>query len=230
MKKLSKLVSKVAVMQSKATRKLLKKSASDHAREAARFREDSLREGARLTEAGVQIYKDSHPIYEELILPLLNQAVQIANKYGFNVLYQTQTPTPEMPEYTHAFASANSKTITPTMQGCIDLIHSRPTVKRNSDGTLIHTTPEKPFANETARELMAQMLYEQRVKEKGYVRWVPRGNSTMQDQARDTVRRMFAQATPAPVSDTASSAPVSVGAHAEHAKDCDVHQGKRCDC
>lgn len=203
MKKLSKLVSKVAVMQSKATRKLLKKSASDHAREAARFREDSLREGARLAEAGVQVYKDSHPIYEELILPLLNQAVQIANKHGFNVLYQTQTPTPEMPEYTHAFASANSKTITPTMQGCIDLIHSRPTVKRNSDGTLIHTTPEKPFANDTARELMAQLLYESWAEERLYVPWVPGGNSTMQDHARQEVLQALAQATPAPASDTA---------------------------
>lgn len=229
---MKKLTSKVKVLEAKALRRLHKKSAADHARQAAKFREDSMKLGAQLSVAGASIYSKHHPVYEELVLPLLNQAAQIANKYGFNVLYQTHTPLPGEPNYTHAIGSMNSETITPTMQACVDLIQTRPAIKVK-DGMVIPASREKPFANATAIERMARLLYESWAKESGYVAWVPGGNSMKQDEARMTVRRELARTVPAEKSDTDSSknvGPVSIGAHSEHSSDCDVHQGKRCDC
>lgn len=185
---MKKLTSRVRILEAKATRRLHKKSATNHARQAAKFRMDSLKLGCDLAGVGESPYKTSHPVYDELILPLLNQAAQIANKYGFNTLYQTQTPLPEMPNFTHMLGAADSRTISTTMKAQLDLIHSRPETKIDKNGKPMNITQETPFANETAIELMAQMLYETWAEERGYVPWVPRGNSTMQDQARQQVR------------------------------------------
>jgi hypothetical protein len=201
---MKKLTSKIKILEAKALRKLHKKSASEHARQAAKFREDSMKLGAMVHQTGENIYKIDHPVYVELVQPLLMQATQIANKYGFNVLYQTHTPLPGMPLYSAVIGSIDSKTVTPTMQGCIDFIKSRPEAKINKDGTPMVTTVEKPFANDTAIEVMAMLLYEEWVEEAGYVEWVPGGNSDRQENARRFVRQALAAANPAPASDTDS--------------------------
>lgn len=195
---MKKLTNKVRILEAKATRRLHKKSAADHARQAAKFRMDSLKLGCELAQVGESPYKASHPVYEELILPLLNQAVQIANKYGFNTLYQTQTPVEGMPNYTHMLGAADSSTISETMKAQLDLIHSRPETKIDKHGKPMAVTQETPFANETAIELMAQVLYESWAEERGYVPWVKGGNSTMQDQARSEIRTALKPPMPTP--------------------------------
>ncbi|UKL14996.1 hypothetical protein hairong_091 [Pseudomonas phage hairong] len=199
---MKKLTSKVKVLEAKALRKLHKRQAADHARQAAKFRYDSMKLGCELAMAGENIYKNNHPVYDELILPLLNQAVQIANKYGFNTVFQTQTPVPEMPNFTHMLGAADSRTISPTLQGCLDFINSRPEAKIDKNGKPMVTGEEKPFANAIAIERMAQLLYESWAEERGYVAWVPGGNSTKQDEARMAVRRELARTVPAEKSDT----------------------------
>lgn len=200
---MKKLTTKVQKLEAKALRKLHKKSAADHARQANKFREDSMKLGAQLTVSGDLIYKTDHPVYDELILPLLNQAVQIANKYGFNTLFQTQTPLPGMPNYTHMIGSSDSRTISPTLKGCIELVQSRPEAKMNKDGTTMLTTEEKPFANDTAIELMAQMYYESwEESDPEFMKWVSGGNSIKQDQARQEVRARLRHTPPAVKSDT----------------------------
>lgn len=199
---MKKLASKAKVQEAKDLRKLHKRDASDHARLAAKAREQSMKLGAQLTVVGEGVYKLGHPVYEELIQPLLNQAAQIGSKYGFNTLFQTQTPLPGMPNYTHTIGAADSRTISTTMQGCIDLISSRPELKIDKHGNPIQTSKEKPFANEAAREVMAQLLYESWADEREYTAWVPGGNSTMQDEARMQIRLALAQVKPAEKSDT----------------------------
>lgn len=198
---MKKLTSKVKVLEAKALRKLHKRSAADHARQAAKFREDSMKLGAQLSVAGEHIYKADHPVYDELILPLLHQASQIASKYGFNTLFQTQTPLPDMPHFTHMIGSASSETISPTMQGQLEYIQSRPIAKINKDGTPMITTAEKPFANDTAVECMAKAIYAQWEGQPGFEKWVDRGNSMNQDKARQ-IARLALREQPAEKSDT----------------------------
>lgn len=141
-----KLTNKVRILEAKSLRKLHKKSASDHARQAAKFREDSLKLGCQLAQAGDNPYKKGtdHPVYAELILPLLQQASQIGAKYGFNTLFQVQTPIEGMPEFTHALGSINSKTVSPTMKACVDLIEKRPLIG-NKGGELISEPRTEPL-------------------------------------------------------------------------------------
>lgn len=185
---MKKLTSKVRILEAKATRRLHKKSAADHARQAAKFRMDSLKLGCELAGVDESPYKASHPVYEELILPLLSQATQIANKYGFNTLYQTQTPIEGMPNYTHMLGAVDNKTVSATMKAQLDLIHSRPETKIDKHGKPMNVTQETPFANETAIELMAKTIHQQWADQLGYLKWVDGGNAIKQDEARSIAR------------------------------------------
>jgi hypothetical protein len=123
---MKKFVDKVSRLEGKAKRKLLQKQAREHDRQARKFRQDAMKLGCELAVAGENLYNKHHPVYEELIMPLLDEAARLANKYGFNVLYQTHTPLPGQPMYSHAIGSMDSRTVTPTMKACVDLIQARP--------------------------------------------------------------------------------------------------------
>lgn len=143
---MKKLTNKVRILEAKSLRKLHKKSASDHARQAAKFREDSLKLGCHLAQAGENPYKSGtdHPVYAELILPLLQQAAQIGAKHGFNVLFQVQTPLEGFPHFTHCIGSMNEETVSPTMKGCVELIQARPAYVRKG-GQLVAEPRTEPL-------------------------------------------------------------------------------------
>lgn len=125
---MKKLEDKVSRLEGKAKRKLLQKQSREMERQARKFREDSMKIGASLSVAGERIY-DDHPVYVELIEPLLREAARIATKYGFNCLYQTHTPIPGHERYTSAIGAFDEETMTPTMKGCVELIKQRPQIK-----------------------------------------------------------------------------------------------------
>lgn len=148
---MKKLTNKVRILEAKSLRKLHKKSASDHARQAAKFREDSLKLGCHLAQAGENPYKSGtdHPVYAELILPLLQQAAQIGAKYGFNCLFQVQTPIEGMPEFTHCIGNMNSETVSPTMKACVELIEKRPLIGRKGDDLITKARTEPLLKSDT---------------------------------------------------------------------------------
>ena len=124
---MKKLTNKVRILEAKATRRLHKKSAADHARQAAKFRMDSLKLGCELAQVGSNPYKTVHPVYDELIQPLLMQAAEIGKKYGFNMLFQVHTPMPGMERFTSCIGSLDKEKLTPTMAECVKIIEATPT-------------------------------------------------------------------------------------------------------
>lgn len=131
------LISKVEKMEAGAKRTLVKKQAKKLEHQAAKFREDSLKLSSQLTVAGRNIYKSGkHPVYEELIEPLLERAAGIANFYGFNALFQVQTPVEGMPHFTSCLGTIDSDTVSPTMKGCVELIEKRPVIGKVGDSLI----------------------------------------------------------------------------------------------
>lgn len=125
---MKKLEDKVKKHEAKARRTLAKRQANKLSKQAARFRADALTAGCQATQMGMKIYK-THPVYEELIEPLLKEAAGIAAQAGFDILYQTRTPMPDNPNFTSCLGSfANRNNLTPTMKGCVDLIKARPSL------------------------------------------------------------------------------------------------------
>jgi hypothetical protein len=97
--------------------------------QATKFHEDALRAGCKLNQLGASPYKDKHPAYEELVLPLLEQASRLCAVLGFDVLFQVRTPIPGEPNFTACVAGfQNEKSLTPTMKAQIDLIQQRPVI------------------------------------------------------------------------------------------------------
>lgn len=119
----------VAKHERRAKRTLAKKQAKKLEHQAAKFREDALKLGLELQLDGSKIYKVSHPAYEEMILPLLERAASYAQFYGFNALFQVQTPLPSAPLFTNCLGTIDSNTASPTMLGCIELIEKRPVME-----------------------------------------------------------------------------------------------------
>lgn len=172
----------------KAKRSLVKKEAAKYAGIARKFRADSLKLGVKLCAGGTQIYRFSHPVYEEFIQPLLEEAEKIAKKNGFNVLFQVQTPMETMPYFTSCLASIDMSSASPTMKDCVELIQSRPVAKLDSKGEPIYTEKEKPLFNETTIELAAKAIYAQWKDEHGFVEWFDGGNSNKQVMARSIAK------------------------------------------
>ncbi|ATW58030.1 hypothetical protein CNR34_00097 [Pseudomonas phage nickie] len=126
---MKKLTDKVKIHESKALRTLSRRQARKLAAQAAKHRCDAMKHGANATVAGGKIYTKHHPIYEELILPLLEEATRIASNAGFDILLQVRTPLISEPNFTHAIGGfQDEKNLTPTMKGCIDLIRKRPSL------------------------------------------------------------------------------------------------------
>lgn len=122
---MKKLEDKVKKHECKAKRTLLRRQSVKLSKQAAKFRFDALKQGCLATEAGSKIYTKHHPVYEELILPLLEEAKKIALEYGFDIMFQTRTPIPGAENFTHGIVGIQGEP-TPTMQACLDLIKARP--------------------------------------------------------------------------------------------------------
>lgn len=131
---MKKLERTIEVHSLRAKRALLLKQARKLEAEAAKFRADACEAGCQLTGMGEDIYND-HPIYHDMVYPYLKKARHASVVFGFDALYQTRTPLPGCPDFTHAIAGI-IKDPTPAMKGCLDLIMSRPTVTINKDGTV----------------------------------------------------------------------------------------------
>lgn len=147
---MKKLETKVAKLEAKAKRLLLKKEAKRLERAAAKFRKDALKIGADLEVSGTRVYQAVHPVYQDMILPLLEEAARIANLYGFNALYQTHTPMPGVEQFTSVLGSIDSRNVTPTMKSCVDLIQKRPVIARTRGGLITETQEEPPAKSDNA--------------------------------------------------------------------------------
>ena len=127
------LENKVAKHEAKAKRTLARRQAKKLLLQATRFRCDALTAGYHAQQLGAKVYS-KHPVFEELILPLLEEAARIAANAGFDILYQTRTPVDGEPNFTHAFGGfKDEKSLTPTMKACVDLIKERPVIN-GTDG------------------------------------------------------------------------------------------------
>ena len=132
---MKKLEDKVRRHEEKAKRTLARRQAVKLSKQAAKFRQDAFDAGKRASGMGAKIYGVNHPVYEDLIQPLLKEAAEIAAKYGFDVLYQTRTPIPGSPNYTACLGSfADNNNLTPTMKTCVDLIKARPSLSGDDIG------------------------------------------------------------------------------------------------
>lgn len=191
------LEEKAVIVDFKAKRRLAVKQAVKLEKQAAKFRMDALKYGCELAQRKVQVYKEAHPAYGDRVLPLLHKAASIAGEYGFDILFQTRTPMPGMPDYTSALGGfADEENLTPTMKACVDLVKSSRKVHIDADGVVRLNKINFPVANDEAVEGMAQVIYEQWAHKNGYVAWVPGGNSDMQGEARRLARAVVTRAEP----------------------------------
>lgn len=118
---------KLKKAEQRAIRSGAKREAKKLAKQAAKFRADALAAGIALHQMGNHPYTKHHPVYEEMILPLLEEAAKIASNAGFDVLFQVRTPLSTEPNFTHAIGGfQDEKNLTPTMKAQVDLIRARP--------------------------------------------------------------------------------------------------------
>lgn len=124
---MKKLEDKVKKHEEKAKRTLARRQAVKLGKQATKFRTDAMMAGLTATKLGAKVYNTRHPIYEDLIEPLLKEAATIAAKAGFDILYQTRTPIPDSPNLTVCLGSfSDPNGLTPTMKAQVDLIKARP--------------------------------------------------------------------------------------------------------
>lgn len=191
------LEEKAKIVDLKAKRRLAIKQAVKLEKQAAKFRQDSLKFGCELAMKGVHIYKEDHPVYGDMILPLLHKAAGIAGAHAFDILFQTRCPMPNLPDFTSALgAFADENKLTPTMKGCVDLVKASRRVHVDATGAVRLNEVNFPVANDEAVEGMARVIYEQWAHKNGYIPWVPGGNSDMQKEARRLARAVVTRAEP----------------------------------
>lgn len=138
------LDTKMKKAEQRAIRSGAKRQAKKLALQAGKFRADALAAGIKQTELGATIYTKHHPIYEEMILPLLEEAAKIASNAGFDILMQVRTPLSTEPNFTHAIGGFQDEdNLTPTMKAQVDLIRARP-VLGGDKGFPEMKTPAEP--------------------------------------------------------------------------------------
>lgn len=114
------------------------------AKQAGKFRCDALAAGMKMSNLGGKCpYAKHHPVYEELIMPLLEEAANIAANAGFDILIQVRTPLEGAPDFTQAIGGFQDENkLTETMKGCVDLIKARPVLGGTPFGDVKSTPPE----------------------------------------------------------------------------------------
>ncbi|UIS24656.1 hypothetical protein S21ZY_094 [Pseudomonas phage ZY21] len=118
---------KLKKAEQRAIRSGAKREAKKLAKQAGKFRADALAAGLQLHQMGARPYNKHHPVYEEMVMPLLEEAARIASNAGFDVLLQVRTPLHTEPNFTHCIGSfQDDKNLTPTMKAQVDLIRARP--------------------------------------------------------------------------------------------------------
>jgi hypothetical protein len=118
---------KMKKAEQRAIRSGAKREAKKLAKQAGKFRADALAAGLKLHEMGAVPYTKHHPVYEEMIMPLLEEAAKIASNAGFDILLQVRTPLHSEPNFTHAIGGfQDENNLTPTMKAQVDLIRARP--------------------------------------------------------------------------------------------------------
>ena len=138
------LDTKMKKAEQRAIRSGAKRQAKKLAAQAGKFRADALAAGIKQTELGATVYTKHHPIYEEMILPLLEEAAKIASNAGFDILMQVRTPLSTEPNFTHAIGGFQDEdNLTPTMKAQVDLIRARP-VLSGDKGFPEMKTPAEP--------------------------------------------------------------------------------------
>lgn len=138
---MKKLEDKVKRHEMKAKRALLRRQAVKLSRQAAKFRQDALKAGAEATVAGSNIYHH-HPAYEDLVLPLLEEAHKLCERYGFDVIFHTRTPMKGMPDFTHVIAGFCDQP-TGTMGQCLELIRQQKAIAVKNGKLVEIETPIK---------------------------------------------------------------------------------------
>lgn len=113
--------------EQRAIRSGAKREAKKLAKQAGKFRADALAAGLKLHEMGSRPYTKHHPVYEEMVMPLLEEAARIASNAGFDILLQVRTPLHTEPNFTHCIGGFQDENkLTPTMKAQVDLIRARP--------------------------------------------------------------------------------------------------------
>lgn len=118
---------KLKKAEQRAIRSGAKREAKKLAKQAGKFRADALAAGLQLHQMGARPYNKHHPVYEEMVLPLLEEAARIASNAGFDIFMQVRTPLSGQPNFTHCVASfQDQNNLTPTMKAQVDIIRARP--------------------------------------------------------------------------------------------------------
>lgn len=134
---------KLKKAEQRAIRSGAKHQAKKLAKQAGKFRADALAAGLKLHEMGNHPYTKHHPVYEEMILPLLEEAAKIASNAGFDILLQVRTPLSTEPNFTHAIGSfKDENNLTPTMKAQVDLIRQRPVLGGGKGIPEVNCPPE----------------------------------------------------------------------------------------
>lgn len=145
---MKKLIRTIEVHELRAKRALFLRKARALEAEAMKFRRDAAEAGCELTNLGEPIYT-GHPLYQDMVYPLIKRARHNCVVFGFDLMFQTRTPLPGSPDFTHAIVGIIDEP-TPTMAGCLELIQKRPSITMNPDGTVseYHHTPEISVDND----------------------------------------------------------------------------------
>jgi hypothetical protein len=129
--------------ESKAKRTLARRQAAKLAKQAAKFRLDALQAGCDVHDQGGRVYTDSHPVYNELIEPLLKEVTLICQAQGFDFLLQVRTPMTDHPNLTMALCGIKDQP-TPTMNEQLELIKARPQIVKKDGKLVVEEKAETP--------------------------------------------------------------------------------------